>query len=106
VKPLPHRSHPPACALMVEEVLFSGAVICLAVALFSAVVNFGGFVSGDAAAVAGYVYLIATGLFVVIAVVVILDLELPDDIRGLFVRSAQDISEQRTGPDVRHTRMT
>jgi hypothetical protein len=88
-----------------EAILFSGAIACLVVALLSAVVNFGGLLNGDAAATAGYVYLIATGMFVVIAVVVILDLELPGDIRTVFVRGAHDASEQRTELDMQRNRM-
>ena len=88
-----------------EAVLFSSAVVCLFVALLSAVVNFGGLLNGDAAATAEHVYLVATGLFVVIAVVVILDLEPPDDIRTLFVRDARDVSERQPEPDVQRKRM-
>jgi uncharacterized membrane protein YtjA (UPF0391 family) len=57
--------------------MFSGAVISLAVAVLAAIVSYGGVPNATAAATAQYIYLIAIGLFVVSAVVTILDLEWP-----------------------------
>jgi uncharacterized membrane protein YtjA (UPF0391 family) len=87
-----------------EAVLFSGAVISLAVALLAAIVNFGGLRDAGAAATAWYVYIIAMGLFVVIAIAAILDPELPDDIRVFFSRGVRDDAERRTEPDMRRNR--
>ena len=77
-----------------EAVVFNGAVISLVVALLAAAVSFGGLQNATAAAAAWHVYLIAMGLFVVISVVAILDLELADDIRTFFARGSRDDSER------------
>jgi uncharacterized membrane protein YtjA (UPF0391 family) len=57
--------------------MFSGAVISLIVAVLAAIVSYGGVPNASAAATAQHIYLIAIGLFVVSAVVTILDLEWP-----------------------------
>jgi uncharacterized membrane protein YtjA (UPF0391 family) len=72
-----------------EAILFSGAVVSLVVALLAAIVSFGGLRNAGAAATAWYVYIIAMGLFVVIAIAAILDPELPDDIRAFFARGVK-----------------
>lgn len=74
--------------------MFSGAVISLFVALLAAVVSFGGLQNANAAATAWHVFLIGIGLFVVNAVVAILDFELADDIRTFFVRGVRGNSER------------
>ena len=66
--------------------VFSGAIISLMVAVGAAVLGFGGLPDATAATFAQHIFLIATGLFVVSASVVILDLELPH-IGGLVMRS-------------------
>jgi hypothetical protein len=78
----------------VEIVLFSGAIVSLFVALLAAIVNFGGLLTGNAATTAGYVYAVAMGVFVVSAIVAILDLEMPADIRPPLGRGAKDTSER------------
>lgn len=57
--------------------MFSGAVISLVVAVVAAIVSYGGVPNATAAATAQHIYLIAIGLFVISAVVTILDLEWP-----------------------------
>jgi uncharacterized membrane protein YtjA (UPF0391 family) len=66
--------------------VFSGAIISLMVAVGAAVLGFGGLPDATAATFAQHLFLIATGLFVISALVVILDLELPH-IGGLVMRS-------------------
>jgi hypothetical protein len=48
--------------------------------------------------------LIAIGLFVVSAVVTILDLELPHAVRDLFPRADRTDSDAQVDPDMRQTR--
>jgi len=56
------------------------------VSVGAAVLGFGGLPDATAATFAQHIFLIATGLFVISALVVILDLELPH-IGGLVMRS-------------------
>lgn len=57
--------------------MFGGAVISLAIAVAAAVVGYGGLPDAAAATLGQNVFLIAIGIFVVNAVVAILDVELP-----------------------------
>jgi uncharacterized membrane protein YtjA (UPF0391 family) len=66
--------------------VFSGAIISLMVAVGAAVLGFGGLPDATAATFAQHIFLIAIGLFVISALVAILDLELPH-IGGLVMRS-------------------
>ena len=66
--------------------MFSGAIISLMVAVGAAVLGFGGLPDATAATFAQHIFLIAIGLFVISALVAILDLELPH-IGGLVMRS-------------------
>ncbi len=64
--------------------MFSGAIISLIVAILAAIVSFGGVPNPAADLTAQYIGLIAIGLFVVSAVVTILDLQLPHSVRDVF----------------------
>ncbi|HET6234585.1 MAG TPA: hypothetical protein VFE41_06405 [Acetobacteraceae bacterium] len=83
--------------------MFNCAIICLVVALLAAVVSFGGLLDVDAAIAAQHIYFIAIGLFVVSAMLTILDLELSRDIRVRLARGLRGDSARRTD---RHTRRT
>lgn len=61
-------------------------LIARMVSVGAAVLGFGGLPDATAATFAQHIFLIATGLFVISALVVILDLELPH-IGGLVMRS-------------------
>jgi uncharacterized membrane protein YtjA (UPF0391 family) len=84
--------------------MFSGAIISLVVAVLAAVVTYGGVPSASAAATAQHIYFIAIGLFVVSAMVTILDLELPHDLRALFARGGNIDTATRADQDMRQNR--
>jgi uncharacterized membrane protein YtjA (UPF0391 family) len=84
--------------------MFSGAIISLVVAVLSAIVTYGGVPNASAAATAQHVYFIAIGLFVVSAMVTILDLQLPRDFRALFARGANIDTATRADQDLRQKR--
>jgi uncharacterized membrane protein YtjA (UPF0391 family) len=71
--------------------VFNCAIICLVVALLAAVVSFGGLLDVDAAIAAQHIYFIAIGLFVVSAMLTILDLELSRDIRVRLARGSRGV---------------
>jgi uncharacterized membrane protein YtjA (UPF0391 family) len=73
-----------------KTVMFVGAIISLIIAVLAALVSYGGIPNATAAVTAQHIGLIAIGLFVVSAVVTILDLELPDAIRDPFPRADRD----------------
>jgi uncharacterized membrane protein YtjA (UPF0391 family) len=83
-----------------EISLFNCAIICLVVALLAAVVSFGGPLDVDAAIAAQHIYFIAIGLFVVSAMLTILDFELSRDIRVRLARGPR--GDSTPGTD-RHT---
>jgi uncharacterized membrane protein YtjA (UPF0391 family) len=60
-----------------ETVMFTGAIASLMIAVVAALFGYGGVPDATAATVAQHVFLIAIGLFVVSALVTILDVELP-----------------------------
>lgn len=81
------RSYQPAELVIRGGIaVFSGAIISLMVAVGAAVLGFGGLPDATAAIFAQHVFRIAIGFFVVSALVVILDLELPR-IGSLILRS-------------------
>jgi uncharacterized membrane protein YtjA (UPF0391 family) len=86
--------------------MFSGAVVSLIVALLAAVVNCGGLPNANAAAVAEHVYFIAIGLFVVSAVVTILDLELPHEFGARIARYVWGDTARRADSDLQRKRAT
>ena len=83
--------------------MFNCAIICLVVALLAAVVSFGGLLDADAAIAAQHIYLIAIGLFVVSAMLTILDFEVSRDIRVRMARASRGDSAPRTDRRPRRT---
>jgi uncharacterized membrane protein YtjA (UPF0391 family) len=69
--------------------MFSGAVLSLIVAVIAAVVGYGGLPDATAATIAQHVFLIGIGLFVVNAVVAILEVELPQGLLAPLTRGGK-----------------
>jgi uncharacterized membrane protein YtjA (UPF0391 family) len=82
--------------------MFSGAIISLVVALLAAIVGFGGLPNASAAAAAQHIYCIALGLFIVSAVVTILDFNMPHDVTARLTRAVA--SNRRADPNMRRER--
>jgi uncharacterized membrane protein YtjA (UPF0391 family) len=84
--------------------MFSGAIVSLIVAVLAALVSYGGVPNATAAATAQHIGLIAIGLFVVSAMVTILDLEMPHAVRDLFPRTDRNDAATQADPDMRQSR--
>jgi len=86
-----------------QIVMFSGAIISLVVAVLAAIVSYGGVPNATAAATAQHIGFVAIALFVISAMVTILDIELPDGMRNLFPRGDSDDLAKSANSDLRET---
>jgi uncharacterized membrane protein YtjA (UPF0391 family) len=78
-----------------ETIMFTGAIISLVVALLAAIVGFGDLPNADAAFAAQHVYMIALGLFVVSAIVTILDIEMPHQLHARLTQAVKSSRARR-----------